>query len=325
MASGDHGGTSSWFTCLVWLVGTVAVVIGFSSLLSGFWTGSGLGSAVASILYAALGITTIIVTMIDYLWPREEWDIYINTFEGSGIATLFVGLSLLSIITIIDRTPTTLAGSDSSPEGLYAVPETVLFPVGIPSTVLAYTAVSSVILVVIGRIFAVRCAPMDSRARRYISSRILFLVLLVGSFFALLLLELGILGGVEIEGRRLLSTPTTGWVMLITMSVLLALPISIFTFPLLPDWIDEVRLEDRRRELLKDHIDANWRRARVLTTLVLTGAVGITLSFVFGRASPNFFFVLAIVGSVTIGPLGVVWFLMRRIREAEKKLQPSPP
>lgn len=62
-----------------------------------------------------------------------------------------------------------------------------------------------------------------------------------------------------------------------------------------------------------------------MITFVLTGAVGIALSFVFGHASPNFFLVLSIVGSVAIGPLGVVWFLMRRIREAEKELRPNPP
>ncbi|MEF8789477.1 MAG: hypothetical protein V5A61_05080 [Haloarculaceae archaeon] len=56
---------------------------------------------------------------------------------------------------------------------------------------------------------------------------------------------------------------------------------------------------------------------------MLTGAVGTTLSFVFSRATPNFLFVVAIVGSVTTGPLGVVWFLMRRIREAEKELRPT--
>jgi len=112
--------------------------------------------------------------------------------------------------------------------------------------------------------------------------------------------------------------------MLVVMWALLVAPVPVYTFPLLPNWIDDVTLgDDTKRELLEDHIASNWRRARIFTTLVLTGAVGIALSFVFSRATPNFLFVVAIVGSVTIGPLGTVWFLMRRIREAEKELRPA--
>lgn len=143
-------------------------------------------------------------------------------------------------------------------------------------------------------------------------------------FFLLLFLDLAVPAGVEIKGRTIWETPFTGWIMLVVMGLLSVISVPVYTFPLLPNWVDDVTLgEDTRRELLEDHIASNWRRARILTTLVLTGAVGVALSFVFSRATPNFLFVVAIVGSVTIGPLGVVWFLMRRIRAAEKELRPT--
>lgn len=121
----------------------------------------------------------------------------------------------------------------------------------------------------------------------------------------------------------LLSGNVTYVLTLLAHVILVGIPFWEFSHSLLPDWIVESHLRGmRKRESLQHFIDANWRRARILTTLVLTGAIGTTLPFVFSRASPNFLFVIAIVGAVTVSPLAVVWFLMRRIREAEKALRP---
>ena len=254
---------------------------------------------------------------------------YLDTREGTVAATVVVELALLSFVTIIDRTPTTLAGSESSPEGLFVVPEAGLFPAGLNVSVLSYvsvvlyTLVASVVLVFLGRWLG-RLAHSNPRDKYYILDRCLVFLFLAIAVFVLLLVDLSIPAGVEINGRSLWATPFTGWIMLVVMWALLVAPVPVYTFPLLPNWIDDVTFgDDTKRELLEDHIASNWRRARILTTLVLTGAIGVALSFVFSRATPNFLFVVAIVGSVTIGPLGVVWFLMRRIREAEKELRPA--
>lgn len=83
---------------------------------------------------------------------------YLDTREGAVSAIVVVELALLSFVTIIDRTPTTLAGSESSPEGLFVVPEAGLFPAGLDISVLSYvsvviyTCVASGVLVVLGRI-----------------------------------------------------------------------------------------------------------------------------------------------------------------------------
>jgi amino acid transporter len=86
--------------------------------------------------------------------------------------------------------------------------------------------------------------------------------------------------------------------------------------------VSEDDREHERRDL-KEFIESNWRRTRVVMSITLTGAIGITLPFVLSRASPNFLFLLAIVGYVIVSPLFGIWFLMRRIREAEKELRPT--
>jgi hypothetical protein len=320
----NNGSNYRIFRSFTILVGVVLVVIGFASLMSSFWAGSGPSQVFAGFICGGLGIVLIIVATRDDAWLNDGPSLYINTFEGTVFASLTVCLSFLSFITIIDRTPTVF-GLESSPEGLFVAPEAVLFPVEINLSVLGYAVAVSVILVVLGRTGA-QFVPKSPSELLYTECRAVLFVLLMALIFVLLPLDLGIPGGIEIEGRTLRTTPLTGWITLAIMWALLVIPIPIFTLPLLPEWVngDEVDVSNQR-EWLEDHIASNWRRTRTLTTLTLTGAVGVALSFVFSRATPNFFFVLAIVGSVTIGPMGVVWFLMRRIREAEKELRPTPP
>lgn len=253
---------------------------------------------------------------------EERTDPYLNTLEGAVSAAIVVFLSLLSFATVIDRTPTALAGSGASSDGLVVAPEPGFFPIVIDWSVWIYMNIGILVLVIATRKLGKQV--QQNLDNGYIIDRILVFVGVLILFIILLWLDLRIPGGFGISGRTLLATPHTGLVILVILWSLLVLPLPVYTYPLLPEWVNDVKLgNDTKRRALDVYIDANWRRVRLLTTLVLTGAVGVVLTFVFSRFSPFFIFVVAIVGSVTIGPLGVVWFLMRRIREAEKELHPT--
>lgn len=315
---------SLWFRILLILVGTVLLVLGCAGLISAFSHSFSLVRTIASLGCGVLGIAVAVVATTNIFWLNGKPSPYVSTIEGAIFATITVFLSFLSFVTIVDRTPSAL-GFENSPEGMFIAPESVLFPVEITLSVVVYAVAVSVTLVILGQISA-QLVPKRPREQYYTIARLLILGFLWFVFVALLLLDLGIPGGIGMKGRTFGATPQTGLIMLAIMWALLIVPIPVYTLPLLPDWVDKKEITpSTRRKLLEDHIASNWRRARTLTTLTLTGTVGIVLSFVFSRATPNFFFVVAIVGSVTIGPLGVVWFLMRRIREAEKELRPTPP
>lgn len=254
--------------------------------------------------------------------PEKRTDPYLTTFEGAVSAAIVVFLSLLSFATIIDRTPTALAGSGASSDGLVVAPESGFFPIVIDWSVWVYMSIGTFVLVMATRKLGEQI--QQDLGNRYIIDRVLIFIAVMALFIILIYLDLRVPGGFEISGRTLLATPHTGLAILVIIWSLLVLPLPVYTFPLLPEWVNNVKMgNDTKREALEIYIDANWRRVRLLTTLLLTGAVGVVLTFVFSRLSPFFLFVVAIVGSVTIGPLGVVWFLMRRIREAEKELQPT--
>lgn len=278
---------------------------------------------------------------------QDATDPYLGTWEGAAALIVTTALSILSFMTLIDREPSgitrgqgeqsilallfphtdepRLACDVGSPsQGMYVVPNDACFPLDTVAESLFPIYLTGV-LIPLGCALASRY-ELGHRIISWIESNWLISIPAFAVTYALLgLLDIALLPELGID-RTPQDTliPNITYALIFTLhAVIVALPFWVYTHSLLPKWIENRYLGRRTRENLQYFIDANWRRARILTTLSLTGAVGIALSFVFSRASPNFLFVVAIVGSVTIGPLGVVWFPMRRIREAEKELRPT--
>lgn len=312
---------TQWFRVFVWGISAVVVVIGLNGFYSSIVLYSELSGIIVSLFTVLVGLISLEMGHRDSKW-LEEGDNYINTSEGTVVAGLLLWLSLLSFVTVIDRAPSILPESGQSPEGLFVVPHPGLFPVASDISVLVSTFLFSLVLVAVGRVLG---RWLQRYECGYILNGIVTFMVTLLVFFVLLYLDLQVTGGIEIKDRTLLSTPPTNWVMFGIMWFLMLLPIPVYGLPLLPDWTKNVWLGETKRDGLEVYIASNWRRARLFTTLVFTGVVGTTLPFVFSQDAPNFLFVVAIIGSVSIGPLGVIWFLMRRIREAEKELRPDPP
>lgn len=268
--------------------------------------------------------------------PQEAMGPYLGTGEGAFGLALFTVLNILSFMILIDREPSRITsrvnGSEnssapypfgrdvacdnaSSSQGLYVVPEDVCFPAG-P----LLESIVPVVLLVIFFIFISHITGSTRIGSNWRSSVPVLVAYVSLGFFDVTFVDwLGIN-----QAQTSPVGPIIGLVFVVHV-LLVALPFWVYGLPLLPRWMNYTSLSRKRtREGLSHFIDANWRRARILTTLVLTGVVGTTLPFVFSRADPNVPFLAGIVGSVAVGPLAIVWFLMRRIREAEKELQPPP-
>lgn len=300
----------------------------------GLTSGAGISSTVASSFLTFLGIFLIWVGVARREWLNGANESYLDTLEGFSVAAFLIWLSILSFAIIIDRTPTSLGAAPlGSPEGLFVVPRSEYFSLGSISVIVHFMMIS-IIIVLIGLAFSqilnksyFESALSEQRGfidkYHYVLRGVSTLLFVLIVSVSLLLVDLNLPGGFEIEGRAPLSTPLTGILVIFVVWTLLLLPIPVFALPLLPGWVDaDDSSKETRNEALEHYIDANWRRARVLVSLVLTGAIGTTLPFIFSRTSPYLLFVVAIVGLIALGPLGAVWFLIRRIREAEKKLRP---
>lgn len=77
---------------------------------------------------------TTVTAQLNSVGTEKATGPYLETLEGAVAAFILVELSFLSFVTIIDRSPTTVAGSPlfggsgSSPEGLFVVPHSSYFP-----------------------------------------------------------------------------------------------------------------------------------------------------------------------------------------------------
>jgi hypothetical protein len=243
-------------------------------------------------------------------------------------------------MTVVDREPRGLTGQPSngidgtfacgvgsSSQGLYVVPEDACFPLNSPIESFVFIIFVVIIAVILSAATYLLVLLVENQSDLEVGFRIRLLTyLIVVSFgYSLLgIIDIVLLGGigVDLSARENVVPNATYVVVFLFHAVSVSAPFAIYTLPLLPDWRTNTFGEEARQGL-QIFIHANWRRARLLTTLALTGAVGTTIPFVFSQIRPNFFFVLTIVGSIAIGPLGIVWFLMRRIREAEKELYPT--
>jgi len=247
---------------------------------------------------------------------KKEDETYLHSWEGSTVLFIATILNAGAFATLIDRAPTKISGSEASIEGLIVAPTTGVFPIAWDSFGIFYGAV--VALIVWFLTFRIVVEKMDGWVRIKGTFSV-FVVYILFWIFDIIALP----GGAGIVGRNLLELPRNVYLICFLHGVLVVLPAFISSYPLLPDWLVSEDDREHERRDLKEFIESNWRRTRVVMSITLTGAIGITLPFVLSRASPNFLFLLAIVGYVIVSPLFGIWFLMRRIREAEKELRPT--
>lgn len=271
----------------------------------------------------------------------DATDPYLGIRDGFLALAIVTSANVFSFLTVVDREPSGITGSRGSgsnsvragtqefacevgdpSQGVYVVPDDACLPLS-PTLESYFFIFPIIVLCLIGYALTNRSNGQENLMGMIRSPWWSFL--LFSSLYIIFgFVDLWLLDSVGIDravGGAI--APNITYVLILgfhTISV--AAPFGIYTLPLLPTWTKNT-FGQEARDSLRLFIDANWRRARILTTLALTGAVGTTLPFVFSQISPNLFFVLAIVGSVTVGPLGIVWFLMRRIREAEKELHPT--
>jgi len=240
---------------------------------------------------------------------------YLHSWEGFVVLIITTISNAGAFATLIDRAPTKIAGSEASIEGLYVAPTTGVFPIVTDGLGLIY----GVTVALIVGVLAVRVVAEDVNTWIRIRGT---LAVFVGYILFWIFDIIALPGGAGIVGRNLLELPQNVYLICLLHGVLVVLPAFIASYPLLPNWlVSKANWKPERRDL-EEFIESNWRRTRVVMSITLTGAIGITLPFVLSRASPNFFFLLAIVGYVIVSPLFIIWFLMRRIREAEKELRP---
>lgn len=276
----------------------------------------------------------------------NDIDPYLRTLEGAFVLWVITVLNMLSFMTLVDREPSRITrtlggGVESSPssgdprlacdigspsQGLYVVPDDACFPLDLTLDSLFLIAPITVVIafgfLALRYINPINQRFTDRRLTQLITSTSVVIIYTLGYAFSWVL-DVRYLPGIGIDRapEGVLVPNITYILALVAHLVLVAAPFWVYSHSLLPNWTKGWLSRRRARDNIQYFIDANWRRTRLFTTLILTGAIGILLSFVFSLVSPYLLFVLAIVGSVTIGPLGIVWFMMRRIREAEKELR----
>jgi hypothetical protein len=243
---------------------------------------------------------------------------YLHSWEGTIVLWVTTALNAFVFATLIDRAPTNIAGSEATVEELSIAPETGVFPFPIGLELGWFYGVVSVFLVWLLAFRSGVDHPMDAR-QRIRGSMIVF-----GGYAAFWILDILLLpGGTGISGRGLFELPVLVYLICLVHGLLVVAPAIAAGYPLLPARFVTWSNGSRKEKALEIFIEGNWRWTRVMMSLTLTGAIGTTLSFVLSRASPNLLFLLAILGYVVVTPLFIVWFLMRRIREAEKELRPN--